>query len=278
MVSAASFKPQFGSRRVALVALGCLLASAPSVRAQPGDRENRSDRRDINTRRVDLGFERADRDTVLALCARLNAPEFEAREDATRELSSLGPAAFATLAEVYRQGADFETRVRIQNIVHEQFFWHVLLKHNGFLGIRFDRALQRANDPRVPPDAVVVYVLSVEPDLPADRAGLRAHDMIIAVNGQHLDDLPDGTDFAEYVSNRGADTDLKLTVLRRNITLELEAELIARPLEHYPPVGPLADDVSRAHQQFATWWSEYFALPESRRERTPSSTVFEIPE
>ncbi|MFQ6058480.1 MAG: PDZ domain-containing protein [Anaerolineae bacterium] len=68
-------------------------------------------------------------------------------------------------------------------------------------------------------------VREVMPESPAERAGLRKGDVIVAVDGQTVDDHP----LSELVSKHEAGDEVELTVVRQGRELSLTAELGAWP-------------------------------------------------
>lgn len=93
----------------------------------------------------------------------------------------------------------------------------------------------------LPPDQEGVLVVTVEPEGPADDAGLRGGDMRMTLNGQTLriggdvitgwDDEPvtGMDDLRDYLSQAEPRQDITLTILREGRTLDVELTLEARP-------------------------------------------------
>jgi serine protease Do len=71
-----------------------------------------------------------------------------------------------------------------------------------------------------------VLVARVEPETPAGRAGLEHGDVILEVDGRQIRTT---RDLIDYVSGKGPNTRVTLTVLRDGRRLEKEVELGERP-------------------------------------------------
>lgn len=222
---------------------------------------------------INLGVAPADPVRVAELIAELGHPQFERRTRATEELARLCPGAFGDLARAYREQDDYETRLRIQEIVREQYLWHTLLKHNGFLGVRFTPL----GFDRTPGDTPVVLIEHVEPGTAAEEAGLRRGDRIRAIDGQPFGDDNSENAFRVQIQNKGAGAKVVLQVERRNVLLAVEVTLKARPIEQYTS-PELLDELNLRMQAFTLWWDRHFSLPTPRAERTPSTNVLELPD
>lgn len=85
---------------------------------------------------------------------------------------------------------------------------------SGFIGVGLDL------------DFAGVKLSGVEPNGPADKAGLKAGDQILTVNGEKVES---GDDFVALVQRHKPNEVLKLKVLRDEKELELEAKLGKRP-------------------------------------------------
>jgi hypothetical protein len=94
----------------------------------------------------------------------------------------------------------------------------------SFLGIRSGETRLGATPPtEQPAGAVVSYVF---PHSAADQAGVRAGDLILAVDDQRLES---DAQFGRYLSSRPAGATVKLSLLRSGLTRTLEATLADRP-------------------------------------------------
>ena len=75
------------------------------------------------------------------------------------------------------------------------------------------------------------YVVKVEPGTPAEKAGLKAGDVITAVNGSKINSK---TALGDILSNTNVGDTANLTVDRNGQTLNLQATLVERPASTQP--------------------------------------------
>ncbi len=220
---------------------------------------------DINLGAPDVAAER-----VAALIDQLGDPEFEVREQASAELAVLCPYAFRALARAYQQRSDYETLLRIEGIVQEQYLWHTLLKQHGFLGVVY------AAD-QLPDGSPAVAITRIAPDTAAEEAGLRAGDLVRGIGGEDFAPGAAADAFRERIQDAGAGGTVTLNIVRAGAELAVEVTLRARPLAEYN-AGALVDELNLAMQQFVAWRDRHFGHREQPRRRTPSTAVLEIPE
>jgi len=260
-----------------LVALP-LLVTTP-VRSQDGDAASGDARRHvrIDLSEINLGFEDADADLVRRLARQLSDQDYRVREQAAHQLSELGPSAFRGLSVVFAATHDYETSIRIQEIVREQFLWHTLFSRKGFLGIQFDPSGLVVRDDRLPGPVLAVPVTAVVAGLPAEKAGLQAGDLIVAVDGDYLTNDADRPDFPELITTLGAGATIHFTVLRNRQQVELTAVLIARPIRNYRDNPRLSEELRGKIQAFSLWWSQHFVKKKVHHDRTPSTVIFSAP-
>lgn len=233
----------------------------------------------VDPDQLNLGFDDADESDVLDLVRRLGHYDYNEREAAARALAELGPRAFRTMADVFANSKEYEVRVRIRQIVRDQFLWHTLFKQNGFLGIQFSRESYLVKDARLPAPVMAVPVTTVVGGLPADLAGLTGGDLIVAVDGVYLTDDADKPSFPELITSRGAGAKLRFTIFRGERELELEATLIARPVENYDELSGMAEKLRAQLQAFSLWWSQHFSTePDDQPDRAPSTVIFNLPD
>ncbi len=77
------------------------------------------------------------------------------------------------------------------------------------------------NSPFTVPEIEGILVVRVMPDTPAERAGIRQGDVIVAVNGQRVSD---GSKLQSMVENAGLNANLKLKLVRGDRPLELNVK------------------------------------------------------
>ena len=226
---------------------------------------------------LNLGFDNAPDEVIAPLLEQLGSPDFSTRESASRHLAEIGPAAFTKLSRHYTDHPDYEVRLRIQDIVREQYLWHTLLKHKGFMGVQYTTH----TGPPLDPEQTAIIIGRIEPGHAASEAGLRGSDLIVSVNGQSTNDILD--DFAEFIQDQGADGTLVLGVMRNERSqervriIEITLTLKARPIEHYTS-GELLEELNGHMQAYSIWWEKHFSLPRVSRDRLPTSDMLQIPE
>ena len=74
----------------------------------------------------------------------------------------------------------------------------------------------------------------VQPGTAAEEAGLRMGDLILAIDGEAVDDQPRAPQFRELIQSKGAGGVIRLDVLRGDERLQLEATLGARRTRRWP--------------------------------------------
>jgi len=118
----------------------------------------------------------------------------------------------------------------------------------GFLGVLGDTVTPEiAEQVHLPKDANGLIVTDAEADSPADKAGLKRGDVIIAVNGKPIHDQDE---LRLTISQMAPGTKITLSTARDGKPMELSATLAQiseKPNELLPgvEVGKLTDDVRR---------------------------------
>jgi S1-C subfamily serine protease len=128
----------------------------------------------------------------------------------------------------------------------------------GYLGIQLRRSVSAA------PESIGVLVASVVPASPADSAGIRAGDRVLAIKGEEAHTADELT--AKVRAERPGDV-IELTVLRGTEIFPLRVTVGAAFAQ--PPVGPrpsLAPDVNRMKQEVQRLEQEKQRLEEQIRE------------
>lgn len=244
---------------------------------KPSDTPGRPVERVLDPTQINLGFEDADEAVVTELAQRLGHHDYQQRAAGAKELAEMGPACFRVLSNVFAESTDYEVRLSIQKIVRDQYLWETVFKHNGFLGIQFNSTGFPVPVRNVPKPVLSVPVTAVVPGLPAEKAGLMAGDLIVAVDGVYLTNDEDRPDFPELITSKGAGTPIRFTVMRGQLELELEATLAARPVRNYDQ-PEMAEQLRSQLQAFSLWWNEHFARGEKQRDRSPSTVIFNAPD
>lgn len=224
---------------------------------------------------------------VDAAIFQLWSPEYKQREDATNYLIEVGPGAFSMLRDAYHRLEDAEVRTRIERVVRTAYLNYYVLDRYGFLGVQLEMSGSRSTDPKLPDGAFGVRVNVVIQGTGAEKAGLRAEDVVIAIDGASLADLGISSvpKFSEGIRAHRPGTKMKLTVLRSTPTAPPRHEQV----DVEPVVGRAPPDVAQrqtvqvtselarlAGDRFELWWPRFFnpgnGKPEAAR-RVPRETL-----
>lgn len=191
---------------------------------------------------------------VAELIAQLGDRRWEVRDHATAGLKVGGPNLFDRLAEAYQSSRQPEVRLRIKEVVEHIFLTAGLKSTGGFLGIR-QRVVGGTEDARIPAGQAGILVVEALPGTAAAQAGLRAGDVIVALNGEGLKIGQNQEEFGRRISRFEQGTGLMLTVLRADKHMDVHVTLGARPFEHaeWRP-----EDVGRMQKQFWALWRSRF--------------------
>ncbi len=108
----------------------------------------------------------------------------------------------------------------------------------GYLGIGVNEITPEAADAFDLDSTDGALVMTVQPGLPADKAGLRNGDIIVGA-----DDKPivSTRDLIDYVSSKGPDTSVELDVLRQGKRQKIEVQLAERPVGGEQPASDGSD-------------------------------------
>lgn len=138
------------------------------------------------------------------------------RESSHAALAELAQKRFADL-EGQLLGALFEvedpeSRGRLEVIVHDAAIHHYLVRTNrGFIGITlYTQTFTDAEKMKVP----AVRVVTIYPETPAQAAGLRTNDMIVAVDGMRIESWMTNQDFIDYITAKNPGTAIELDIPR----------------------------------------------------------------
>ena len=196
----------------------------------------------------------------------LGSPRFAERQAADKALVEIGAPAFAKLRAAYLATNDFEVRTRIETIVRTAYFDHHVFNNFGFLGIRqgdtpgpdFDARIQPGHSGIRIPEAIAGYA--------AEKAGVRAEDVIFALDGQPIPGAGKKAfeAFSAEIRGRGPGKTVTLSVLRNGEELTLHAVLTRPPLGSTSAAGNIGNvlelkpKLGRAKTRFAAWWVKHF--------------------
>jgi hypothetical protein len=197
-----------------------------------------------------------------AAVAELADARWEVRRAAGFRLIDAGEASLPALHRAYWDTRSHEVRLRIRELAEAVFSDSRLPDKGAFLGIR-QRPRLRQIDPRVPAGTSWVEVLQVFRDTAADRAGLRAGDLIVRCGGQSLPEDPTGQSFGAIVSRHRPGTEVTFDILRgTGDPIALKVRLGRRPMAVLAEADPEAYAAVRS--AFEEWWQDRFLSPTSR--------------
>lgn len=159
--------------------------------------------------------------------SRLGSDQFSARELAQEELLEWcrkrpGPS----MDELFRQtrvSKDPEVRERCRSILKELVTDEYLKDGEGYIGIALMDDL--ANIPGEPNPRNAIRISLVEAGSPGEKAGLKANDLIVALNGKTGPEVQGFLKFQEEIRKRKPQTKVRLKVLRGVETVEVEIRL-----------------------------------------------------
>lgn len=189
---------------------------------------------------------------ISELIKALGDPDWSTRQRASDDLFFAGPAAYPPLKEEFRRTRNYEVRRRIHYIVELIYFFHGQKQGNGFLGIQYNAANPLEGDR--------IRVIRVVPGSGAERAGLRAGDLVLSIDGTRISNGTDG--FRRMIEERKPGTRIALVVLRDQRSLQLSAVL-------GPRRSP--DDLYKMRERFVPWWRAEFDPDGFFREFDPPS-------
>ncbi len=196
--------------------------------------------------------------------AELADVRWEVRRAAGFRLIDAGEAALPVLRRAYLEDPRHEARLRIRELAEAIFAETHGSERGGFLGVR-QRPRLRQTDPRVPAGCSWVEVLQVFRDTAADRAGLRAGDLIVACDGQTFPEDPTGQAFGGLVSRHRPGTEVLLEVRRGPGTGEpvrLRVRLGRRPMAVLAEADP--EEYAALREAFDAWWEDWVSSAASR--------------
>jgi len=191
---------------------------------------------EVQKRRTWEDLPQADKEETEALIALLGDDSYAQRETATASLKRRGREILSKLRklaehndpEVRTRAREVGTAIACRECVVPQKLAHTLqrrsgrlkpLAQQGFLGV----SIANVQHGKLP-GALITQVLR---DSPAERSGIRLQDVILAIDGQVLDD---STDVLEIVSAKDPRTVVRLKIQRGGGILAINATLASRPI------------------------------------------------
>lgn len=166
-----------------------------------------------------------------ALHAGLGSEDFKQREKAQADLLSwVKKNPNERVRELLRASSDSEdpeVRERCMEILRNLAADDYALEGDGYLGVQMDdRMIEVPGDKQ---QRWVVFVLAVVPDSAAAKAGLRAGDAMVSLEGESWPEAW-ARHFSERIRKRKPGTRVRLGVLREGVMQDMRVELGRRPL------------------------------------------------
>jgi len=158
----------------------------------------------------------------------LGSRQFREREAAQVELlnwarAQPGPV-MDDLLEQSRVADDPEVRERCLSVLRALVTDEYMNEGDGYIGIRLKDEI--SDVPGEPKPRGVIRVMLVQPDSPAERAGIRQNDLIASINGEIWQEVL----FRENVRKMKPNVKVDLKILRDGGLMDLKVTLCRRPL------------------------------------------------
>jgi hypothetical protein len=165
---------------------------------------------------------------------------FSERESAQAELTEWSmkhpEAATPALLKLFESDDDPEVRKRAMIVLRALGEADYLSDGQGYIGIMMDEVMLEAGEDAKA--SMGIRVLGVMAGSPAEKADLRAEDMIIALDGVGWKGIGALTQFGEAIAAKKPLVDVKLTVRRAGVEpLEIKVKLGKRPIADLRAAG-----------------------------------------
>ncbi|MBI4835330.1 MAG: PDZ domain-containing protein [Planctomycetes bacterium] len=182
---------------------------------------------------------------VPELLAQLADDDWEKRENATKKLVRMGKIVVPEALKILNT-SDAEVKMRLRYILSE-IVPSFLIQQTGWLGIYMNQL--EINAPAVTEhikEGCGIMVSSLIPDQPAEKYGIKANDIIIALNDKGFESI---NDWAETLKSTSPGTRVNLTLVREGKKQEIAVVIGNRPKEKQDPemVNGLWND----------WWNKH---------------------
>ncbi len=187
----------------------------------------------------------------------LGSQQFRDREAAQVELldwarDQRGPA-MSELLRLSQRADDPEVRERCLGVLRDLVTDEYLKEGEGYIGVSLRDEIGEV--PGEPNPRGVIRVIQVQPDSPAEQAGIRANDLIVGINGEVWQE----TTLRENVRMMKPNIKVDLRILRDGELVKLKVTLGRRPLSAdfatFPGQNFDPNAVERAVKEayFRTW-------------------------
>ena len=166
------------------------------------------------------------------LMSKLADTDFKTRQASQEALAEWGrnnlDAGISVFYGTYREAEDPEVRARSRVLLRELVIFKQSGEGKGYLGIRMQAEELMLEGGRV---RSVVRVTDVMEGTPAQKAGLRAEDLIVGIDDLEVRREASLETFGEYVQSRKPRTDVTLHVLRNGKPTDVAVNLMRRPAD-----------------------------------------------
>lgn len=153
--------------------------------------------------------------SVEEVVKRLGAVDWRQREAATSELMSMDLGCLPILKNAFVQTRSYEVRRRMKRVIREIYMVDILGAPRAFLGITSKVLVGGGGvDARVLPGTSAVYVRDIVDGGPADRAGLKRHDIILMLDGKWCLGESQATGILDWIGEQSPGQGCRLGVLR----------------------------------------------------------------
>jgi membrane-associated protease RseP (regulator of RpoE activity) len=192
--------------------------------------------------------------------AGLESQQFREREMAQAELlewarEQPGPAMEVMLSQ-WKAADDPEARERCMNVLRDLVIDEYLKEGEGYIGIGLKDEI--VEDPDERGSRAGIRVTQVQPNSPAERAGIRLNDLVVGINGEVWHDAL----FRANVRMMKPNMKVDLKILRDGELVNLKVTLGRRPLSADTPFFPGQsidpESIERAAKEayFRRWLSQ----------------------
>jgi len=136
------------------------------------------------------------------------------------------------LAGQYRESDDVEVTVRLRELLKPLAMTYLFNGARGFIGVNMDQRRLESGD-------LGVSLQVVHPGKPASRAGLRAGDVIVSVEGSTISELGGMTGFSDTIAAAAPGSLLELGVRRKDETFTVRLQPVLWPADIARPDNTL---------------------------------------
>jgi C-terminal processing protease CtpA/Prc len=170
---------------------------------------------------------------ISGLIRKLGASTWNEREDAQKKLiaelekedGSVNPG---QLISVLKTESDPEIYFRLKDILAEFYFSKIFDpdKKPGFIGLQ----LAQAPEMKIEDTAYLpIEIVKPQPGFPGEKAGIKAGDLLIAVDDMKCSDQFTLKDFILYIADLSPGTEVTLTLFSEKKIVKKKIKLAARP-------------------------------------------------